>query len=268
MRENRRGLNWTEYLLEGWALGLFMLSACGFSVLLFHPASPVVRALPDELSRRVLMGVAMGGTAILNIYSPWGRRSGAQMNPAVTLTFFRMGRMPVRDAAGYIAGQFAGGLLGVAASAVPLARWIGDPAVSYAVTVPGPWGIAAAWAGELAISFALMLMVLTVASRPRFAPWTGVLAGLLVAVYIVLESPVSGMSMNPARTLASALPAMRWTALWVYFTAPLAGMLLAVELTRLLGERAERVCGKMHHDAAYRCLFCEHLRQARAPRGG
>ena len=91
-------LNWTEYALEGWALGLFMFSACAFSVLLFHPASPAVEALPSEALRRLLMGVAMGGTAVLKIYSSWGRRSGAQMNPAVTLTFYRMGRMPGRDA--------------------------------------------------------------------------------------------------------------------------------------------------------------------------
>ncbi len=259
MAEREAALHWTEYAFEGLALGLFMVSACGFGVLLFHPASAVVRAIPDEPVRRVLMGLAMGGTAILNFYSPWGRRSGAQMNPAVTLTFFRLGRMPGRDAVGYVAGQFAGGLLGVVLAAALLTAWIADPAVNFVVTVPGRWGVAAAWLGELVISFLMMLMVLTVASVPRLARFTGLCAGAMVATYIALESPISGMSMNPARTLASAIPALHWSALWVYFTAPLAGMLLAVEVRPLLGRGIDRVCGKMHHDPDYRCLFCEHV---------
>ncbi len=253
-----RPLNWTEYALEGWALGLFMVAACGFGVLLFYPGSPVVAALPAELPRRLLMGIAMGGTAILNFYSPWGRRSGAQMNPAVTLTFFRLGRMPARDALGYVGGQFAGGLLGTFVAAAALRPALADPAVHYVATVPGPWGLAAAWVGELLISFGMMLMVLTVASRERLAPYTGLCAGALVALYIALETPVSGMSMNPARTFGSALPAMEWRGLWIYFSALPLGMLLAAELRHLVGRQLERVCGKMHHDDRYRCLFCEY----------
>jgi aquaporin Z len=267
MSDNARRVNWVEYALEGWALGLFMVSACGFGVLLFHPSSPAVQRIPDELTRRLLMGLAMGCTAILNIYSPWGRRSGAQMNPAVTLTFYRLGRIPGRDVLGYVAGQFVGGLLGVLAAGSVLAGWIADPSVNYVVTAPGPWGVAAAWAGELLISFLLMLVVLTIASRPALARYTGVCAGALVAAYITIEAPVSGMSMNPARTLASAIPAMQWTALWVYFTAPLAGMLLAAEVRPLLGRGFDRVCGKLHHDPAYRCVFCEHLSRT-TPRAG
>jgi aquaporin Z len=252
-------LNWLEYLSEAWALGLFMLSACGFAVLLFHPASPVVRAVPSQLGRRGLMGLAMGLTLIVNVYSPWGRRSGAQMNPAVTLTFFRLGRMPARDASGYVAAQFAGGLLGMLLGAWLFGPWIAHPAVAYVTTLPGRWGAPAAFAGELGISFLLMLMVLNVASRARAARWTGAIAGVMVAAYITLESPLSGMSMNPARTLGSAIPAMRWDAIWVYFTAQVLGMLLAAELQCRASGVAARACGKFHHDDSYRCLFCEHV---------
>jgi aquaporin Z len=268
MPSQTRRVNWVEYALEGWALGLFMLSACGFGVLLFHPASPAGERIPNELTRRLLMGLALGSTAILNIYAPWGRRSGAQMNPAVTLTFYRRGRIPGRDVLGSVAGQFMGGLLGVLLAASVLAGWIADPSVNYVVTAPGPGGISAAWVGELVISFLLMLVVLTVASRPALARYTGVCAGALVAAYITLEAPVSGMSMNPARTLASAIPAMQWTALWVYFTAPLAGMLLAAEVRPFLGRGFARVCGKLHHDPTYRCLFCEHLNRETQCAGG
>lgn len=258
--------NLVEYLAEAWALGLFMLAACGFGVLLFHPASPAVRAVPDPLVRRALMGLAMGLTAVGNIYSPWGRRSGAHMNPATTLAFFRLGKVAPRDALGYVAGQFAGGLAGVGVAALFLGRWLADPAVNYVVTVPGPWGPGAAFLAEAAITLLLMVVVLWCAAAPRLAPYTGLAAGALVALYITIESPVSGMSMNPARTLASAVPALHWRHLWIYFAAPPLGMLAAAELRRRAAPGA-RHCAKHVHDPRYRCVFCEHQARARASEG-
>src|SRR5207237_5064215 len=82
-------------------LGAFLFSACFFAVLLEHPASPVRAAIPSALERRALMGLAMGLTAILLIYSPPGKRSGAHLNPSVTLAFLRLGRLPLWDAALY-----------------------------------------------------------------------------------------------------------------------------------------------------------------------
>src|SRR3954470_5979635 len=78
--------HWPEYLIEGAALGLFMLSACTFGVLLDHPMSPVQQLIEDPLMLLELFGVVMGLTAIGIIYSPWGRRSGAHMNPSLTLS--------------------------------------------------------------------------------------------------------------------------------------------------------------------------------------
>ena len=155
-------LHWREYLIEAAGLALFMLSAATMTTLLEHPASPIRHALPDALVRRMLMGVAMGATAAALIYSPWGRRSGAHFNPAVTLTFLRLGKVARRDALFYGAAQFAGGVLGIAAAAAALRPWIADAAVNYVATTPGAGGEHAAFAGELAISFVLMLTVLTV----------------------------------------------------------------------------------------------------------
>ena len=104
--------HWPEYLIEGACLGLFMISAFSFGTIFEHPASPVYRALPNPLLRRFLLGLAMGGTAISIIYSPWGKRSGAHINPSTTLTFFRLGKIKKCDALLYIACQFLGGLLG------------------------------------------------------------------------------------------------------------------------------------------------------------
>jgi aquaporin Z len=244
-----------EYLMEAAGLGLFMVSACGFGALLEHPASALRGALPDPFVRRLLMGCAMGATAIALIYSPWGRRSGAHLNPAVTLAFLRLGMVRRRDAAWYVAAQFAGAVAGVQLAALFLRPWIADPAVRWVVTRPGPHGAWIAFAAEVGMTFVLMSVVLEVSSRARWARWTGACAGLLVALYIAFEAPVSGMSLNPARTFGSALAAGDWTAWWAYVMAPLFGMQFAATL-RLHAQR-RIACAKLHHENRYRCIFCE-----------
>ncbi len=101
--------HWPEYLIEAGALGTFMVSACVFAILLFHPASFAVHAIPAQMPRLLLMGLAMGGTLVGIVYSPFGKRSGAHMNPAVTLTFLSLGKVAPWDAVFYVAAQFLGG---------------------------------------------------------------------------------------------------------------------------------------------------------------
>jgi aquaporin Z len=241
--------------MEGALLGLFMTAACAFATLLEHPASPLHLGLPDASVRRLLMGLAMGATAIALIRSPWGRQSGAHMNPSLTLTYLRLGKMHRHDAAGYVAGQFLGGVAGVLVVRTVLGMLAAHPAVRFAVTLPGAGGTVTAFVAELAISFVLMSVVLAASNSVRLAPWTPLLCGALVAAYITLEAPISGMSMNPARSFASALAAWQWTALWIYFTAPPLGMLAAAEVyVRLRG--AHRVlCAKLDHRTTRRCIF-------------
>jgi aquaporin Z len=204
----------------------------------------------------------MGATAIAIVYSPWGRRSGAHFNPCVTLTFYRLGKVAGFDAAGYVAAQFVGGAAGVAVAVALLGEAVAHPAVAYAATTPGAAGVWVAFVAELAISFGLMTVVLAVSSIPRIARFTGISAGVLVAAYITLEAPLSGMSMNPARTVASAVFARDWTALWIYFVAPAVGMLLAAEAhVRVAGRRALH-CAKLHHDDRVRCIFCAATTEA------
>src|ERR1044071_1155137 len=256
--------HWPEYLSEAAGLGTFMVSACACAVLLFHPESPVGSGIRSETARRVLMGAAMGLTNVLLVYSPWGMRSGAHNNPSVTLTFYRLGKVKGADAIFYVLAQFAGGVTGVVLAALALGELVSAPSVNYVVTVPGGSGVAAAFVGEVVISFVLMSVVLRASNHAGLSRWTGLLAGLLVAVYIGVESPISGMSMNPARTFGSAVSARLWTALWVYFTAPLLGMLLAAEVFVRTGARA--ACAKLHHHNRKRCIFnCEF---GKAERGG
>jgi aquaporin Z len=248
--------HWPEYLMEAAGLGLFMVSACVFVLLLEHPASSVRQAFDDAWVRRALIGLAMGLTAIALIYSPLGKRSGAHLNPSVTLAFLRLGKIEPWDAVFYIAAQFIGGALGVLLVAeVAGMMLIGDAAVNYAVTLPGAPGRWVALCAELAISFGLMLMVLTVSNRRALNRYTGLFAGTLVALYITFEAPLSGMSMNPARTLASALPADVWSDVWIYFVAPPLGMLLAAEVYLLWRGEGSILCCKLHHENDSRCIF-------------
>lgn len=246
--------HWPEYLMEAAGLGLFMISACAFVVLLEWPGSPVHRALPEPFLRRILMGLAMGGTAIALIYSPWGRRSGAHYNPATTLTFLRLGKVRPADAGAYVLAQCAGGAAGVGVAALLLGPRVSDPAVRYAATLPGPAGAVAAWPAEVVIAFVMMTMVLHVSNHPRWMRRTGLYAGALVALYITFEAPISGMSLNPARSLASALYAGTLTPLWIYLTAPPLGMLMAAELYRR-GPGRRVYCAKLDHAPGVACPF-------------
>ena len=247
--------HWPEYLMEGAELGLFMISACAFVVLLEHPTSAVHQAIDNSTLRRVLIGLAMGLTAIAIIYSPMGQRSGAHFNPSVTFTFYRLGRVEWWDAVFYSLAQFVGGLLGVIVSALVLGQLVAHPSMQYAVTVPGMSGVYVAFLAEVLIAFLQMSLVLRVSNTKHLSQFTGVFAGLMVAIYISIEAPYSGMSMNPARSFASALPAQVWTALWIYFTAPPLGMLLAAELYVRQHSLHQVFCAKLHPHNDKRCIF-------------
>ena len=253
--EQRYSDHWPEYLMEAGGLCLFMISACVFTTMLEHPGSPIRQRLGSAFLRRTIIGVAMGLTAIGLIYSPWGKQSGAHLNPSVTITFFRLGKLARADALFYVLAQFAGATAGVLASSFLLNRWISHPAVNYVVTVPGQAGTTTAFIAELLISFFLMTVILFASNSKSFPAFTGVLAGILIATYIALEAPLSGMSMNPARTLGSALSSDVWKDWWIYFTAPPIGMLAAAELYSRLRGASGVVCAKLHHQNSKRCIF-------------
>ena len=245
--------HWPEYLCEAGELGLFMISAGLFTILLWYPKSAVPTIIPSEFIRRMLTGIAMGGTAIALIFSPLGKRSGAHFNPAITLTFWRLGKVKNWDMLFYIIAQFTGGIVGVFAVALFVRMALSHPKVNYVATLPGPHGMIIAFFAEFVIAFVLMTVVLRVSNTPHLARYTGLFAGALVATYITLEAPFSGMSMNPARTFGSAFVGHLWTGLWIYFTAPV----LAMQLAGALYLRGKGVvyCAKYHHYNQHRCIF-------------
>ncbi len=246
--------HWPEYLMEAGLLGAFMVSACLFGVLYEFPRSPVREAIASPFLRRMLMGTSMGLTAIAIIYSPWGKQSGAHINPSVTFTFLRLGKVKVHDALFYIGAQFIGSALGVAVIGLVLMKQLSDPAVRYVATVPGRQGLLVAFGAELLITFVLMFTILQISNHRTLSRYTGLFAGALVALYITFEAPFSGMSMNPARSFGSGFSAGVWTGFWIYLTAPLLGMLMAAEL--YIRRNGLVQCCKLHHDNDKRCIFC------------
>jgi aquaporin Z len=101
----------------------------------------------------------------------------------------------------------------------------------------------------------MMTVVLASANNPRFARFTWLFVGLLVTMYVIVFSTVSGFSVNPARTVASALFAGIWTALWIYFVAPIVGMLAAAALYVMRSGWNAVLCAKIYHDQNSRCPF-------------
>src|SRR5271165_4068307 len=259
--------HWPEYMIEALCIGTFMISACAFSALLEHPASPVRASVMNANLRRFLTGLAMGTTAILLIYSPLGQRSGAHMNPATTLTFYRLGKVERWDAVFYMLWQFAGGVLGVLVSFALMGATLADRKVNFAITRPGERGEAVAFVSEVLITFLLMTVILNVSNSHKYARFTGLAAGTMVTLFILFEAPLSGMSMNPARSFASDFVGMQWNGIWIYFVAPVVGMLTAAEVfVRTRGLHAV-ICAKLNHSGTAQCIFrCGYMRMpAQAP---
>ncbi len=233
-----------------------MVSAGVVATLLGSPRSPLDGAVSDPMLRNVLAGIAMGLTAIALIHSPWGKRSGAHMNPAVTLTFLRLGKIQRWDAVFFIAAQTVGGTIGVLLVAAVVGSAFTEAPVQYAATMPGTAGPWIAFVAELSISAVLMFVILTLSGSASLARYTGLAAGCLVALYVSFESPLSGMSMNPARTFASAAPGMLWEHFWIYVTAPVIGMLAGAQLSLALRGARRLACAKLLHSANTRCIHC------------
>jgi len=219
------------YLMEGFGLAIFMVSASYFTTVMESPSSPVHHAIPNGQLRLLIIAVAMGLTAYVIFNSPWTAPSGAHINPAVTLARLRLGQIRKIDAFFYMVAQCAGGLLGVYGMALALGPAFREPPVNYVVTVPGKnyssWQAAAC---ELLIAFIMFTMILFSSRSERWQKYTKELAALLVSCFVFVSGPISGFGMNPARSFASALPSGIWTSIAIYMICPILGMLAATEL--------------------------------------
>jgi aquaporin Z len=218
--------NYSLYFIEAWGLGTFMISASLFTILFQHPDLKLVQMIPSDFIRRLFIGMAMGGTAVGIINSAWGKKSGAHINPAVTLVMFLLKKIPAADAVFYMLFQIIGGTLGVYLIVLLFPAYMQHPAVEYVVTIPGKAGVTGALAGESIIAFILMFITLFT-SNTTYKNQISYITGILITGFVLFESPYSGFSMNPARTIASAIPSGIWTDWILYMLVPPLCMLAA-----------------------------------------
>ena len=206
-------------------LGLFMVSACFFDAVVEYHGLPLRHALTSALLRRFLVGLAMGLTGLYIFTSRFGRQSGAYINPAVTLVRYRLGDINRRDAICYVLFQLAGGSLGVYLVYLIFPDWMRSAEINYVITIPGKSGVVIAFWAEFFMSFFLIAVVLFMGLKKRWDRYTPYVVSSLITLFITVEAPLSGMSMNPARTFASAIVGGEWHSFWLYCIAPLSGML-------------------------------------------
>lgn len=251
--------HWPEYLIEVSLLGFFMVSVGVFDTVFESPRSFMYTCIPSNSLRIVLLATSVGLTLSVLIQSPWGKRSGAHMNPAITIAFLRLKKIHPWDALFYVFAQTMGGMLGIVLVAFVMGGLFTDPPISYAITVPGSAGEVAAFVAEMLISCTLMAMILKFTASPRLIRFTAVAIGGLVAFWILVEAPLSGTSMNPARTLASAVPGMMWQHLWIYLVAPTLGMLIATQIHLSVHDDNVSGCAKLLHPSNIRCIHCGYL---------
>jgi aquaporin Z len=253
-RESLRA-HWPEYLMEGGEIASYMFLVCTFATCLLHPASPIHHAIHTAILRRAFMGLLVGLAVVAIIMTPWGKQSGGHFNPAMTLTFYRLGKLTFWDTLFYVIAQFGGAITGVGLAGYLLRDAPKDPSVHYAVTAPGIFGNVGAFLGEASISFLLMTAILVTSNREALSRYTPYLVGALYATFVIFESPLSGMSMNPARTFGSAFRAGYWRAFWIYLVAPTVGMLAGAEMFLWARTGVGPYCAKLDHDNDKRCIF-------------
>lgn len=196
-------------------------------LLLFGTGAAVVNEQTQALGHT---GVAAAfGLVVFILIQSLGPVSGCHINPAVTIGFWAMGRFPGRRVLPYVAAQLVGALLGSG-----LVKLLAGPGSRLGATLPAH-GAVQALVIETALTFWLMMVILRVTSGSKEQ---GILAGLAISATVWLEAlvagPLTGASMNPARSLGPALVSGHLADYWLYIVGPVAGALLAVAVDRLL----------------------------------
>jgi aquaporin Z len=213
-----------------------------FLLVIVAAGGPMINARfgGDVISRGAL--VIAPGLMVMAIILFMGAVSGAHLNPAVTVAFTLRGDFPVRRVAPYIIVQFAGAALATLA----LIGFVGKQGTA-GLTLPGPGistGLAMAW--EALLTTGLASVILGTASG---AQQIGAMAAIGVGGYIALAglfgAPVSGASMNPARSLGPALVLGNWTSWWAYLAGPLIGALAAVAIAHILRGKGGGAVGRL-----------------------
>jgi len=257
------GWHWTEWLCEAAGTAILLFGGLSGLFLDFAPGSPVASVLSGQSWRLLLTGLILAATGLLVTASPLGRRSGAHLNPSVTLAFWCRGHVHPHDLVGYVMAQVVGAVAGT-----QLARWCWGTratALDLGVTRPGHGiGAPAAAVIEALLTFVLLIAILFAVSSPRAARWTPAVAWGTVALLVWQAGALTGASLNPARSLAPALLAPDTAGLWIYLAGPVAGSLLAAAVITVLPGIETRTA-KLLHDPRYPSTLAATLPVAPSP---
>jgi aquaporin Z len=199
------------------------------------------------------------GTGSLVAISPWGRLSGAHLNPCVTLAFWSSGHVSRSDLLGYLIAQVIGALIAVAGLRL---LW-GRVAVSVkdGLTSPHPGvSVVAAIAIEALMTAILILAIFVLTSSARTARWTPLAIWIVIALLVWRGAPYTGCSLNPARSLGPAVISGRYGELWIYLVGPPLGALTCAWLFVKARSGRRPVTAKLFHDASYRSVLGHSLR--------
>jgi len=246
----------SAYLSELLGMVLITLNALTWACWNFGAGSPIVQLVPDRSLRIVFQALCIAVGAAIVVYSPLGKRSGGILNPATTFGFWLLNKISTPDALIYILMQFLGAFIGTALvwlSFPDLARSIRGGATALGMGISPALGFGL----ELGMTFLLMLIIL-VTVNSAWMRWTGLIASTVFAVLFANAAKFTGTSLNPARSLASAVLAMFWQNQWIYWMAPPLGAALAVLLYRqgIIGT-AKSYCCKLYHSSD---IPCHHAR--------
>ena len=192
-----------------------------FFLVLIGPGAAMVDAATEGTIGHSGVALAFAFVVLAMIYAI-GHISGAHINPAVTVGFWAAGRFPGREVGGYVLGQCAG-----AAAASLVLRGILGPAATFGATVPAI-PLPGAFLIEWLLSFALMFVIMAVATDERVSGgFAGLAVGLTVGFAALMGGPLTGASLNPARSLGPALASGAWEAHWLYWIAPITATVAA-----------------------------------------
>jgi aquaporin Z len=245
-------LHWAEYAAEGLGTGLLVFVGLSAVVFNFGKGLLMEQWIPNVSLRLLLNGLLFSGTGSLIAISPLGKLSGAHINPSLSLAFWLQGKMHRQDFMGYVIAQCLGAITG----AFLLVRLWGSYAASVdnGMTLPGAnYSLGMVFFAEVSMTFLLVLLIFGFVSSHRLLRWTPLITWIVVAGMVWLESPISGTSLNLARSLGPALLSERWNAQWIYAIAPFVGAAIAVAVFRFL-ER-DVLTGKLFHVPHYRSIF-------------
>ena len=196
-----------------------------FFLVLIGPGAVMVNAASGGAITHAGVALAFAFVVIAMIFA-LGHISGAHINPAVTIGFWSVRRFPSQDVVPYIAAQCLGAIAasGVLRSVLGTVGQMGATVPAHSLGI----GAGSAFAIEWLLSFALMLVIMAVATDERVAAgFAGIAVGLTVGFGALMGGPLTGASMNPARSLGPAVVGGVWDAHWVYWLAPITGMVVA-----------------------------------------